>query len=85
MRKVKLSKEDLLLKQADEKYLNLLDNEEQTDTYFAKLHEAQEKYALALSLEPTVEEISYLISEVKKGTELEVVLMNLKVFTLEYL
>ena len=57
----------------EEKYFKLLNNEEQTENYSA------------LSLEPTVEEISYLPSEVKKRTELEVVLMKLKVFTLEYL
>ena len=36
-------------------------------------------------MEPTVEEVSYLPTEVNKGTELEVVFMKLKVFTLEYL
>ena len=69
----------------EENYYNLLNNEEQTEEYLAILNDAKEQYALALSLEPTVEEISYLPSEVQKGTELEVVLMKLKVFTLEYL
>ena len=69
----------------EEKYLQLLDSEEQTDEYQARIQEAQEQYAIALSLEPSVEEISNLPTEVKKGTELEIVLMKLKVFTLEYL
>ena len=69
----------------EEEYLLLLESGEQTEEYQAKLQYAQEQYAIALSLEPTVEEISNLPAEVKRGTELEIVLMKLKVFTLEYL
>ena len=69
----------------EENYYKLLNKEEQTENYPAILHEAKEQYALALSLELTVEEISYLPSEVQKGTELEVVLMKIKVFTLEHI
>ena len=62
-----------------------MSKEDKTDNYLAMLEEAKEQYALALSLEPTVEDIIYLPSEVKHGTELEVILMKLKVFTMEYL
>ena len=72
-------------KSSKEYYLQLLEREEQTEEYQARIQDAQEQYAIALSLEPTVEEISYLPTEVKKGTELGIVLMKLKVFTLEYL
>ena len=60
-------KECLLTKRETEsKYnkLNDLSEEDQTDNHLAILQEAKEQYALALSLEPTVEEISYLPSEV---------------------
>ena len=75
----------LTKRSSEEKYLQLLESEEQTEEYQARLQEAQEQYAIALSLEPTVEEISHLPTEVKKGTELEIVLMKLKVFTLNTL
>ena len=44
----------------EENYLQLLDNGEQTEEYQAKVQEAQVQYAIALSLEPSVEEISNL-------------------------
>ena len=49
-----------------------------------QFEQAKEQYAIALSLEPTMEDINNLPSEVNKGTELETVLMQLKVLTLEY-
>ena len=49
------------------------------------LEEAKLMLALALSVEPTFEDINSLESEVSKGTELEVILMELKDITIRYL
>ena len=40
-----------------------------------------EQYPITLSLEPTIEEINNLPAEVRKGTELEFVLMQQKDLT----
>ena len=42
------------------------------------------KYAIALSLEPTMDDINNMESNVRKGTELEMVLMELKQLTTRY-
>ena len=70
-----------LVKLTQEKYLTSLNN-----VYLKEeeLEKAKEKYALALSLEPTNEEINNLPSEVSKGTVLETILMQLRVLKLEY-
>ena len=44
----------------------------------------KEEYAIALSLEPTMEEINNLPSDNKKGTELEMILMELKDLTINF-
>ena len=63
------------------KYLTSLNNAYSTEE---KLEEAKEQYAIALSLEPTTEEINSLPSEVGKGTVLETILLQLRTLTLEY-
>ena len=53
--------------------------------YFKQLELAEERYAIALSFEPTAEEINMIPHEVeKKSTELEITLMDLKVMTQKY-
>ena len=64
--------------------LKNLDKEEKNDNYQNLLYEAMEKYVIALSLEPTMEEINNLPAEVRKGTELETVLMQFKNLTTRY-
>ena len=44
----------------------------------------KEEYAIALSLEPTMEEINDLPSDNKKGTELEMILMELNDLTINF-
>ena len=53
--------------------------------YIHLLEEAKLMLALALSVEPTFEEINSLESEVSKGTELEIILMELKDITIRYI
>ena len=53
--------------------------------YFKQTEITEEKYAIALSLEPTAEEINMIPHELeKKSTELEITLMDLKVMTQKY-
>jgi hypothetical protein len=58
-------------------------NENPTEEQLRALEDTKEQYVIALSLDPTMEEINNLPSEVDKGTELETVLMQLKVLTME--
>ena len=44
----------------------------------------KEDYAIALSVEPTMEEINDLPSDNRKGTELEMILMELKDLTINF-
>ena len=43
-----------------------------------------EQYAIALPVEPTMEELNTLPAEVRKGTKLEIVLIQLKDLTTIY-
>ena len=53
--------------------------------YLKQTETNKEKYAIALSLEPTAEEINEIPHELeKKSTELEITLMDLKVMTQKY-
>ena len=53
--------------------------------YLKQIEPNEEKYAIALSLEPTAEEINEIPHELeKKSTELEITLMDLKVMTQKY-
>ena len=52
--------------------------------YIDQVEEAKLKIALAMSVEPTFEGINSLESEVTKGTELEIILLELKDITIKY-
>ena len=52
--------------------------------YLDQVEESKVQLAIAMSLEPSEEEINFLESDVTKGTELEVILMELKDITIRY-
>ena len=53
--------------------------------YFKQIELVEETYAIALSLEPTAEEINMIPHKVeKKSTKLWITLMHLKVMTQKY-
>ena len=59
---------------------------ENTKCYYHEpwVEKVKEDYAIALSIEPTMEEINNLPSDNKKGIELEMILMELKDLTINF-
>ena len=59
---------------------------ENTKCYYYEpwVEKVKEDYAIALSVEPTMEEINDLPSDNRKGTELEMILMELKDLTITF-
>ena len=55
------------------------------NTYFKELDKPREELAISVSLEPTAEEINIMKSSCEKmSTELEMILMELKLLTTRY-
>ena len=65
--------------------LNLPQDEQgKLDNYQAQLEAARDRFDIALTVEPTAEEISNLENDVSDATVIEVILMEMRTITSKY-